>query len=157
LQTGTDIVLFTTGVTLPIVIETHKQLSANGLSVGLVHLPTVQPLDQELLRSHCHSDALWVSIEEHSVIGGLGGRLAAWLAEHHLYQQSVPRLLTLGSKAEFLHGHQTQQQARLHQGLTPELLAARIQMSLHAQMREHNLELKEQPQKSMVSNHMITS
>jgi transketolase len=67
------------------------------------------------------------TVEEHSVLGGLGGSVAEWLAD-----QSGPRarLLRIGTPDAFLHRNGEQDHARALLGLTPVDIAARIRERL---------------------------
>jgi transketolase len=66
------------------------------------------------------------TIEEHSVLGGLGGAVAEWLAA----ARAPGRLLRFGTPDEFLHDTCDQEEARAHFALTPAAMAARIRMEM---------------------------
>jgi transketolase len=70
-----------------------------------------------------------VTMEEHSVLGGLGGSVAEWLTDH---PQPSSRLLRCGTADEFLHETANHQQAREYFGLTALNLVERIRSVLHA-------------------------
>ncbi|MEI6242826.1 MAG: transketolase C-terminal domain-containing protein, partial [Chlamydiota bacterium] len=71
-QKGKDICLITTGNTLSIAMEVAKKLEACALFPQIVSMHTVKPLDTALLGTLAKEFSLLVSIEEHSLIGGLG-------------------------------------------------------------------------------------
>jgi len=80
LRHGAHATLVSTGVQTTRVLEAADILHAEGVDVRVVHLPTVKPVDRHQLISATRDTPLVVSVEEHSVIGGLGGLLAETLA-----------------------------------------------------------------------------
>jgi len=122
LRAGEDVCLLSTGTVLPLAVEAAARLSKDGVSAQIVSLHTVKPLDEDLLADVAARFPLLVTLEEHSVLGGLGGSVAEWLAD-----RSAPgaRLLRIGTADEFLHGGGGQDHAREHFGLTAERIAAR--------------------------------
>jgi len=78
---GRDIVLLSTGGMLKNAFEAVNQLKATGLDVGLYSIPSIKPLDREFLKTLAAASKLIVTVEEHSVIGGLGGAVAEVLSE----------------------------------------------------------------------------
>ena len=61
-------------------MSTASVLAEQGIQVAVVDMHTIKPLDVEALERHAHS-RLFVTIEEHNIIGGLGGAVAEALAE----------------------------------------------------------------------------
>ncbi|WP_031481015.1 transketolase family protein [Maridesulfovibrio frigidus] len=80
-QKGKDLLLVTTGIGLRLARESMAALEAKGLSVGLLHMPTIKPFDSEMLLEMASQVKAVISVEEHSVIGGLGSAVAEVLAE----------------------------------------------------------------------------
>jgi transketolase len=78
---GVDVVLISTGGILKNAFEARKKLSSIGLSVGLYSMHTLKPIDREMIERVAVRTRLIVTIEEHSVIGGLGGAVAEILAQ----------------------------------------------------------------------------
>jgi len=70
---------------------------------------------------------LVATIEEHSVLGGLGGSVAEWAADR---REGKARLLRIGTPDEFLHLTAEQDAAREHYGLTAVAMAGRIEPAL---------------------------
>lgn len=81
MRTGCDALLVTTGVTLKLALDAAAMLSGHGIEAAVLHMPTVKPLDQEALVAHAAEVAVIVTIEEHSLIGGLGSAVAEVVAE----------------------------------------------------------------------------
>jgi transketolase len=83
LRHGTDVTLVSTGVETTRVLEAAEVLASRGIEAGVLHLPTIKPLDEEALLQAARSSGYVVTIEEQSVLGGLGGAVSEVLAERH--------------------------------------------------------------------------
>ncbi len=120
---GRDVCLLSTGTMLPIAVEVARRLEAASVDARLVSLHTIKPLDEALLAESRDAFPLIVTIEEHSVIGGLGGAVA-----EHLAEQPAPgaRLLRIGTADTFMHEAGEQEHAREYFGLTPDAITGRI-------------------------------
>jgi len=81
LQEGADALLITTGITLKLALSAAKSLSQVGLECTILHMPTIKPLDTEKIIELSSSTRMVITIEEHSVIGGLGSAIAEIMAE----------------------------------------------------------------------------
>lgn len=79
---GTDVSIFATGHLVWKAIEAAKQLEAEGLSVELVNIHTIKPLDEEAILKSVNKTKCAVVCEEHSRIGGLGSSIATLLSQH---------------------------------------------------------------------------
>jgi transketolase len=84
---------------------------------------TIKPLDEKVLADAFATTSLVVTIEEHSVIGGLGGAVAEWLSER---AAGGGKLLRIGTPDHFLHQAGNQRHARQVWKLDAESIAARI-------------------------------
>ncbi|MBI3748388.1 MAG: transketolase family protein [Chloroflexi bacterium] len=80
---GRDVTLISTGTQLPRVVEAADLLAADGVDAHVVHVPTIKPLDVAAIVAAAQRTGRVITVEEHSVIGGLGGAVAEALAEHH--------------------------------------------------------------------------
>lgn len=80
LRRGTDCAIFATGETVYHANRAATLLAEQGVSASVVDLHTVKPLDRETILSVCEGARLAVTVEEHSVYGGLGGAVAELLA-----------------------------------------------------------------------------
>ncbi|MDA1049979.1 MAG: transketolase [Planctomycetota bacterium] len=130
MRDGRDVTLISTGNMLPTTIEAADLLAASSVSARVISMHTVKPLDEETLAEAFASTSLVVTIEEHSVIGGLGGAVAEWQSEH---TSGGGRLLRIGTPDHFLHEAGNQRHARRVLHLDAESIAARIlQSSRHA-------------------------
>jgi transketolase len=82
LRNGSDLTIVTTGIMVSEGLKAAEILSSQGLSVRLIHMPTVKPLDEEILLEAAHETQAVVTAEEHSIIGGLGEAVAGFVSEH---------------------------------------------------------------------------
>ena len=79
---GDDITLISTGTQTPRVMDAADLLAENGIDAHVVHVPTLKPLDVAGLIAAAEKTGRVVTVEEHTVIGGLGGAVAETLSEH---------------------------------------------------------------------------
>lgn len=96
LRDGTDLTIITTGIMVSEGLGAAAQLSDQGYSVRVLHLPTVKPLDEAAVIAAARETGGIVTAEEHSILGGLGEAVAAVVAEHH-----PCRVLRVGVKDVF--------------------------------------------------------
>jgi len=98
---GHDVALISTGSQTPRVVDAADLLAADGIDAHVVHVPTIKPLDVAAIVAAAERTGRVITVEEHSVIGGLGGAVAEALSEHRptkvnriglqdLYPQSGP-------------------------------------------------------------------
>lgn len=120
---GSDVCLLSTGNLLPTALQAAAELARDSVSARVVSFHTVKPLDQALLADAFTRFSLVVTVEEHSVLGGLGGAVAEWLADQE--PQEAP-LLRVGTPDAFLHESGEQDFARERWGLTPAAIAAAV-------------------------------
>ena len=69
---GTDVALIACGLMVNIALEAAEQLAGYGVSARVVNMPTIKPLDNDLVLDCARTIGKIVTCEEHSVIGGLG-------------------------------------------------------------------------------------
>ena len=86
MREGSDALVVTTGVTLQLGLAAADRLGATGVSATVLHFPTVKPLDLDALHMYAERATAIVTVEEHTVIGGLGSACAEYLAETELLQ-----------------------------------------------------------------------
>lgn len=77
LKEGTDVVLFACGIMVNTALECADRLAAEGVSVAVVNIHTIKPIDAECILKYSQQCKKVVTIEEHSVIGGLGDAVAS--------------------------------------------------------------------------------
>lgn len=84
MRDGHDALIVTTGVGLQVCLAAADQLTAAGIDATVLHMPTIKPLDTEALAAAAERVPVIVTVEEHSVVGGLGSAVAEFLAEADL-------------------------------------------------------------------------
>lgn len=80
-QDGREVTLFASSTMLARGLEVAKTLESKRISTRLVSMPTIKPLDEELILKCAQETKAIFSLEEHSIIGGLGSAIAEVLAE----------------------------------------------------------------------------
>ncbi len=80
---GTDATIFATGVTVSEAIEAQKILKEKGVDVRVVDIHTIKPIDKELIIKCAKETKNLVSVEDHSVIGGLGTAISEVLTDNY--------------------------------------------------------------------------
>ncbi len=78
---GSDVTLAVSGVILGRALEAAEQLGKVGISAEVLNVHTIKPLDAAAVLASCEKTGAIVTIEEHSIIGGLGSAVAELLAE----------------------------------------------------------------------------
>jgi transketolase len=76
IKEGSDVSIFATGHMVWEAIKATEELEAEGISVDLINIHTIKPLDNEAVLKSLHKTKCMVSAEEHNRIGGLGDSLA---------------------------------------------------------------------------------
>lgn len=78
LREGTDITIIATGTMVYESLVAAKMLEDNAISATVVDMHTIKPLDTSIIEKACKTSKLIVTVEEHSIIGGLGGAVAEY-------------------------------------------------------------------------------
>jgi transketolase len=103
---GDDVLLVSTGITARIALDAAASLEADGISAAVLHMHTVKPIDVDGFLSHAARVDAIVAIEEHSIVGGLGGALAEIVAEAGF--EPAKRFKRIGIPDVFPHGYGSQ-------------------------------------------------
>ena len=82
LRDGSDVTLISTGAETPRVMDAAEILAARGIQACVLHVPTIKPLDVSAIVKAAERSNFVITVEEHTVIGGLGGAVAETLSEH---------------------------------------------------------------------------
>jgi transketolase len=75
-----DIMVIASGTLVNEAKNAVNKLRGEGMSIGLIDVHTVKPLDEDVIIKYAKSSKMLISVEEHSVIGGLGGAVAECIA-----------------------------------------------------------------------------
>jgi len=86
LREGNDISVFATGHMVWLALEAAEELEAAGVSVEVINIHTIKPLDEEAILKSVKKTGKAISCEEHNVIGGLGESIASVLSKKHPVQ-----------------------------------------------------------------------
>ena len=81
LKEGSDVTIVATGLLVHFALEAAEKLAADGINAKVVNIHTIKPLDEELIKACAKETGKIVTVEEHSVIGGLGSAVCDCLAE----------------------------------------------------------------------------
>jgi transketolase len=79
---GSDVTLISSGVQTVRVLEATGILAEQGIDAHVLHMPTIKPIDIEGVVAAAERTGFVITIEDHTIIGGLGGAVAETLAEH---------------------------------------------------------------------------
>ena len=82
IKTGSDLSLFATGHMVWESLIACENLKKEGISIDLINIPTIKPLDKDIILDSVNKTKLVVTAEEHQKLGGLGGSIAQLLAEN---------------------------------------------------------------------------
>ena len=96
LKEGTDLTLIATGLEVAESLAAAEKLEAEGISVEVINMHTIKPLDVDLVVRSAAKTGKVVTVEEHSIIGGLGSAVAEVLAE-----KQPAKLLRIGVEDRF--------------------------------------------------------
>ncbi len=82
---GTDVTIVAAGLTVGISCDAAELLKTRGVSARVINLPTIKPIDKEIILKAASETKAMITCENHSVIGGLGSAVAEVLAEAELF------------------------------------------------------------------------
>jgi transketolase len=121
MRDGHDALLVTTGIGLQLCLAAADHLRSSGIDAAVLHMPTVKPLDTDSLAGAAERVPVIVTVEEHSVVGGLGGAVAEFLAESDLL--SGRKFRRVGFPDVFPEGYGDQAGMMQRHGLSAEAIA----------------------------------
>ena len=120
LREGTDVSIIATGSMVYIAIKASEKLAELGISAEVIDMHTIRPIDKEAIERAC-TKKLIITLEEHSVTGGLGSAVAEILAG----EASRPAQLILGTEGPYPHAADYPSLLE-NSGLTPDKIATCI-------------------------------
>ncbi|AEF96234.1 transketolase family protein [Methanotorris igneus] len=119
---GDDLTIIATGEEVPEALRAAEILKENGISAEVVEMATIKPIDEDAIKK---AKDFIVSMEDHSIIGGLGGAIAEVIATNGLNK----RLLRIGINDEFGKSGKAEELLKYY-GLDGESVAKRIMKEL---------------------------
>lgn len=81
LKEGKDVTIVATGLCVESAMKAEKMLAEDGIDAEVINIHTIKPLDTELIAASAKKTGKVVTVEEHSIIGGLGGAVCEALSE----------------------------------------------------------------------------
>jgi transketolase len=130
LREGSDVVLMNSGVLLPYAIEAAELLEQVGISAGVINMPSIKPIDVNLINDVARNVGAIVTLENHNVLGGFGGAVAEVLVENY----PVP-MERIGIQDEYSESAPNDDLAERHRLTAPHVAAA----AKRALARKHKL------------------
>ncbi len=126
LKEGEAVSIFVTGSILEEAIEAADLLEKDGVSVNLINVAAIKPFDEENVLEMAKKSKILVTVEEHSIYGGLGSIISEVLTEKGV----GARLLRIGLKDVFATGYGTHKRVRAENGLDAESICRKIKEAL---------------------------
>ncbi len=83
LREGSDVVLLNSGILLPYAVEAAELLESEGISAGVVNMPSIKPIDAALINDISRNVGAIVTLEAHNVQGGFGSAVAEVTAANY--------------------------------------------------------------------------
>jgi transketolase len=121
LRQGRDLTLIACGHMLNVSLQAAELLSSRQVEATVLNMASIKPLDRDAVLWAMENTPLVVTIEEHSIIGGLGSAVAEVMAE----RVCGARLIRLGTQDVFGESGTADELLEKH-GLTPTAIAARL-------------------------------
>ena len=81
LRDGKDLTIVATGLCVSEALKAAEALAAEGVDAAVINIHTIKPIDEELLCEYAKKTGKIVTVEEHSILGGLGGAVCETLSE----------------------------------------------------------------------------
>ncbi|MDP6389510.1 MAG: transketolase C-terminal domain-containing protein [Alphaproteobacteria bacterium] len=118
------VLIVSTGVMTGRALSAAEELAGDGIACDVLHLPTIKPLDGSALQRLAAKARLLVTVEEGTVVGGLGSAVVELLAER--LEGGLPPVRRLGVPDVFLHDYGDQDWLMERCGLQPHQIAKTI-------------------------------
>ena len=135
LSAGNDITIISTGGMLATATVVASELKREGLATRVLSMHTVKPLDNAAVLAAARETRLVVTLEEHSIIGGLGGAVAEVIAEAG---PPVCALKRIGLPSSFVSRAGSREYLALEFGLTPGKVVTTIKHAWHSAIEHTN-------------------
>lgn len=98
LRDGSDVTVVATGLMVGEALKAARALTSEGISVRVVNIHTVKPIDRDILIKAAKETGLLITVEEHNVVGGLGEAVAGVLCEAY-----PAKVIRMGTQDVFGH------------------------------------------------------
>lgn len=128
MREGSDALIVTTGITLKLALDAAANLREQGLEAAVLHVPTIKPLDTDAILDYAAKVPVIITIEEHTVIGGLGSAVAEAIAEANF--DKPKRFKRMGIPDVFPDEYGSQASLMAHYDITVEMAISVIRQLL---------------------------
>lgn len=105
LTEGSDFTIIATGGIVEIALSAQKEMSKQGFSISVISMHTIKPIDREAIIDYSRNSGGIITLEEHSIIGGLGSAVSEVLMQEGSYPKKF-KMLGLESKFSTIVGSQ---------------------------------------------------
>ena len=108
LREGTDVTLIACGVLVPRALDAAAQLAGQGVQARVLNMATIRPIDRDAIAAAAAETGAIVTVEEHTVYGGLGSAVAEVVTQTHpapMRILGIPGLFAPTGSPEFLLQH----------------------------------------------------
>lgn len=83
LSEGNDVTIVATGIMVDVALEAKEILASKGINARIINIHTLKPIDSELLINAAKETGAIITVEEHSIIGGLGSAVSEVICEEY--------------------------------------------------------------------------
>lgn len=83
LKDGNDVAIIATGICVKMALDAASTLEEEGIKARVINMSTIKPIDEELILKAAKECGKIVTVEEHSIIGGLGSAVSEVVTSHH--------------------------------------------------------------------------
>lgn len=123
LRNGKDVTLFATGATVYDAYQASLELEKDNISVRVINIHTIKPLDEEIILKAAHETKVIITIEEHQLQGGFGESIARVILEDNSPQVIFKRM---GIKDVFCSYNGTYHEVQKYYGLSTENIIMQV-------------------------------
>jgi len=120
MRDGHDALVVTTGITLKLALDAARELEKRGIQVAVLHMHTIKPIDRQALVEAASSVKVIITVEENSIIGGLGSSVSEVLSEAGTF--SGKKFLMIGLPDAFPDRYGSQENLMGFYGVTKEAI-----------------------------------
>ena len=97
---GEDVAIFCNGALVKEVVDACEELKKKQINASIINMHTIKPIDKQIIIDEAKKSKLFLSVEEHNIIGGLGSAISEVLSELNQH----PRLIKLGISDTYTKG-----------------------------------------------------
>ena len=119
---GQDVLVVTTGITLKLALDAAEELKNRGIGLRVLHMHTIKPIDHAAIIKAASGVKVIITVEENSLIGGLGSAVLEIIAESGIV--SAKKFLRIGIPDVFPAKYGSQEKLMSFYGLTKERIVS---------------------------------